>query len=90
MQRVSFRDRPFNLKGGGYGFLFRSEFFFRTTQELEYYFFVTQSTKKNFQNTTLGYMTKTLNHIIFFFLHQNQNIFFNNIGNQNSFFRKIP
>jgi hypothetical protein len=28
-----FRDRPFNLKGGGYGFLFRSEFFFRTTQE---------------------------------------------------------
>ena len=38
------RDRPFNLKGGGYGFLFRSEFFFRTTQELEYfYFFVAQS-----------------------------------------------
>ena len=28
-------------------------------------------------------MTKTLNHIIFFFLHQNQNIFFSNIGNQN-------
>ena len=24
--------------GGGYGFLFRSEFFFRTTQELEYLF----------------------------------------------------
>ena len=32
------RDRPFNLKGG-YGFLFRSEFFFRTTRELEYLFF---------------------------------------------------
>ena len=29
------RDRPFNLQGG-YGFLFRSEFFFRTTRELEY------------------------------------------------------
>ena len=28
-----------------------------------------------FQNLTLGYMTKTLNQIIFFFLHQNQNIF---------------
>jgi hypothetical protein len=27
-------DRPFNLKeGGGYGFLIRSEIFFRTTQE---------------------------------------------------------
>ena len=32
------RDRPFNLQGG-YGFLFRSEFFFRTTRELEYLFF---------------------------------------------------
>jgi hypothetical protein len=37
------RDRPFNLKGvGGYGFLFRSEFFFRTTQELEYYYFLSR------------------------------------------------
>jgi hypothetical protein len=30
-------------------------------------------------------MTKTLNQIIFVFLHQNQNIFFSNIGNQNIF-----
>ena len=28
-----------------------------------------------FQNLTLGYMTKTLNQINFFFLYQNQNIF---------------
>jgi len=40
------------------------------------------------QNLTLGYMTKTLNQIIFFSLHQNQNIFFSNIGNQNIFFEK--
>jgi hypothetical protein len=33
---------------------------------------------------SLGYMTKTLSQI-FFFLHQNQNIFFSNIGNQNIF-----
>ena len=39
---VSYGDRPFNLKGGGYGFLFRSEFFFQTTQELEYLFFLTR------------------------------------------------
>jgi hypothetical protein len=32
-------------RGGGYGYLFRSEFFFRTTHELEYFFFVAQSTK---------------------------------------------
>ena len=41
-------DRPFNLKGGGgYGFLFRSEFFFRTTQELEY-FFLSRKTRNLF------------------------------------------
>jgi hypothetical protein len=32
----------------------------------------------------IGYMTKTLNQIFFFFLHQNQNIFFSFTGNQNS------
>jgi len=31
-------------RGGGYGFFFRSEIFFRTTRELEYlFFFVAQS-----------------------------------------------
>jgi hypothetical protein len=39
--KLHVRDRPFNLQGG-YGFLFRSEFFFRTTRELEYFFFVAQ------------------------------------------------
>jgi hypothetical protein len=58
--------------------LFRSEIFFPTTQELEYFFLVAQSAKFFFQNLTLGYITKTLNQIIFFFLHQNQNIFFSN------------
>ena len=33
-------------------------------------------------------MTKTLNQIFFLFLHQNQNIFFRNIGNQNIFLEK--
>jgi len=33
-------------------------------------------------------MTKTLNHIIFFFLHHNRNIFFSNIRNQNIFLEK--
>jgi hypothetical protein len=47
-------------------------------------------TKPNFffQYLTLGYMTKTLNQIIILFLHQNQNIFFSNIGNQNMFLEK--
>jgi hypothetical protein len=38
---------------GGYGFLFRSEFFFRTTQELEYLFFVAQG--------AIGYFNYTHN-----------------------------
>jgi hypothetical protein len=33
-------------------------------------------------------LLKTLNQIILFFLHQNQNIFFSNIGNQNIFLEK--
>ena len=33
-------------------------------------------------------MTKTLNQIIFYSLHQKQNIFFSNIGNQNIFLEK--
>ena len=90
MQRKLLRDRPFNLKGGGggYVFLFRSECFFRTTRELEYLFFLSRQREFFFQNSTLGYMTKTLNQIFFFFLHQNLNIFFSNIGNQNIFLEK--
>ena len=52
------RDRPFNLQGGLW-FFFHSEICFRTTRELEYLSFFPQ-------NLTLGYMTKTLNQIIFF------------------------
>ena len=75
------RDRPFNLQG----FLLRSEICFRTTRELEYLFFLSCKAQIFFQNLTLGYMTKTLNQIIVFFLHQNQNYFFSNIGDQNIF-----
>jgi hypothetical protein len=59
-------DQPFNLKGG-YGLLFRSEFFFRTTQVIIFIFFCRAKREKNFQNLTLGYMAKTLNQIIIFF-----------------------
>ena len=68
--------------------MFRSEFFFRTTQELEYLFFLSRKARIFIQNLALGYMTKTLNQIIFFFLNQNQNIFFSYIGIQNIFLEK--
>jgi hypothetical protein len=82
------RDRPFNLKGGGYGFLFRSEFFFRTTQELEYLFFCHTKHEFFFQNSTLGYMTKTLNQIIFFFPPPKSEYFFQQHWESEYFFRK--
>ena len=52
------KDRPFNLKGG-YGFLFRSDFFYRTTQKLEYLYFLSRKGQFFFQYLTLGYITKT-------------------------------
>jgi hypothetical protein len=71
-----------SLRGGEgvYGFLFRSEFFFRTTRELEYLFF--------FPEFNIRLYDKNSESDYFFFLHQNQNIFFSNIGNQNIFFLK--
>ena len=81
------RDRPFNLKGGLWFFVLFRIFFSDNTRV---------RIKKNcrtkckffFQNLALGYMTKTLNQIKKNFLHQNQNIFFSNIGNQNIFLEK--
>ena len=55
---LELRDCPFNLQGGGYGFLFRSEKIVRTQISEQSNFF--------FQNLTLGYITKLLNQIIFF------------------------
>ena len=82
------RDRPFNLKGGGYGFLFRSEFFFRKTQELEYLFFMSRKARIFFPEFNIRLYDKNSESDHFFFLHQNQNIFFTNIGNQNIFLEK--
>jgi hypothetical protein len=76
------RDQPFNLMGvGGYVFLFHSEFFFRTRVRIIF-----------FQNLTFGYMTKTLNQIIFFSSTKIRIFFsfFSNIGNQNIFLGKKP
>ena len=80
------RDRPFNLKGGGGGLCFFVPF--RTNTRVRILFFYRAKHEFFFQNLTAGYMPKTLNQIIFCFLHQNQNIIFSNIGNQNIFLEK--
>ena len=59
--------------------------FFSDNTRVRIFIFLCAKREFFFQDLTLGYMTKTL---IFFFLHQNQNIFFSNIGNQNIFLEK--
>jgi hypothetical protein len=82
-------DRPFNLKGrGGYGFLFRLEFFFRTTQELEYLFFLSPKVRIFFQDFNIRLYVKYSESDYFFFLLQNQNIFFQQHWESEYFFRK--
>ena len=68
-------------------FCFVQNFFFRTTQVLEYLFFCCAKREIFFQNLTLCYDNNSESDY-FFFLHQNQNIFFSNIGNQNIFLEK--
>jgi hypothetical protein len=87
---VDIRDRPFNLKvGGGLWFFVSFRIFFvRTTQELEYVFFLSRKAWKNFPEFNIRLYDKYSESDYFFFLHQNQNIFFSNIGNQNIFLEK--
>ena len=71
-------------RGGGVMVFCFVQNFFSDNTRVRIFFFCHTKCKFFFKNLTLGYMTKTLNHIFFFF-HQNQNIFFSNIGNQNIF-----
>ena len=70
---VSVRNRPFNLQGGGLWFFVSFRIFFSdNTRGRIFIFFCRAKREIFFRSSTLGYMTKTLNQIIFF-LHQNQN-----------------
>jgi hypothetical protein len=65
-----------------YGFLFRLEIFFRTTQELEYIFF--------FQNFTLVYIDKNSESDYFSFPPPKSEYFFQQHWESEYFFRKKP
>ena len=83
------RDRTFNLKGGrGYGFLFRSEFFFSTTQELEYLFFLSRKVRIFFPEFNIGLYDKHSESDYFFFPPPKSEYFFQQLGNQNIFWEK--
>ena len=64
---VAFRDRPFNLKGGGRGLWFFVSFRKKISDNTRVKFFFCRVKRENFfQYSSLGYMTKTLSQIIFF------------------------
>ena len=59
-------------------------------QELEYLFFLSHQARIFFQNLTLGYLTKTLNQIIFFFPPPKSEYFFQQYWESEYFFTKKP
>ena len=61
--------------GGGYGFLFRSEYLFRTKQELECLLFLSRKARNFVPEFNIRLYDKNSESDYFFFLHQNQNIF---------------
>jgi hypothetical protein len=69
-------------------FLLRSEFFFRTTWELEYYFFLSHKTRIFFPELNIRLYDKNSESDYFFLLHQNRKKNFSNIGNYNIFLEK--
>ena len=73
-----FRDRPYNLQGGGgYGDFLRSEFFFRTQSAIFSPEFYIRLYDKNSESD-------------YFFPPPKSEYFFSNIGNQNIFLEKKP
>ena len=84
------RDRPFNLKGGGGLWFFISfRIFFSDNTRVRIFIFCRAKRDKFFQNTTLRYMTKTLDQIIFFSSTKIR-IFFQQHWESEYFFRKKP
>jgi hypothetical protein len=67
-------------RGVGYGFLLRSEFFFRTKQELEYLFFLSREAQIYFPEFNIRLYYKNSNQIVFFYSTIIRIFLFSNIG----------
>ena len=87
--QISFRDRPFNLQEGVMVFRFVKKKFFGQ-YELEYISFLSREARIFFLEFNIRLYDKNSESDYFFFLHQNQNIFFSNIENQNISLEKKP
>ena len=83
------RDRPFNLKeGGGLWFFVSFRNFDSDNTRVRIFIFYVAPSAKFFPEFNIRLYDKNSESYYFFFLHQNQNIFFSNIGNQNIFLEK--
>jgi hypothetical protein len=82
------RDRPFNLKGGGVWFFVSFRNFFSDNTRVRIFIFLSRKARNFFPEFNIRLYDKNSESDYFFFLHQNQNIFFSNIGNQNIFLEK--
>ena len=87
-----FKDRPFNLQGGGSGlcfFFFVQNFFSRTTWEFEYLCFLSCKAQFFFPEFNIRLYDKN-SESDFFPPSPKSEYFFSNIGNRNILFRKKP
>ena len=72
-------------------FYFAQNFFFGQHKSQNIFiFFLLRKARNYFPEFNIRLYDKNSESDYFFFLHQNQNIFFSNIGNQNIFYRKKP
>jgi hypothetical protein len=81
------RDRPFNLKGGLCFFVSFRKIFSDNTR-VRILFFLSRKAQNFFPQFNIRLYDKNSELDFVFFLHQNQNIFFSNIGNPNIFLEK--
>ncbi len=73
-----------------FGFLFRSEFFFRTTQELEYLFFLSRKAGIFFPEFNIRLYDKNSESNYFVFPPPKSEYFFQQHWESEYFFRKKP
>ena len=71
-------------------FCFFQNFFFRTTQELEYLFFLSRKAEIFFPESNITLYDKNSESDYFFFPPPKSEYFFSNIGNQNIFLETPP
>ena len=78
------------MKGGGYCFLFRSEIFFQTTQELEYLFILWRKEQICFPEFNIKIYDKNSESDYFFLPPPKSDYFFQQHWESEYFFRKKP